>query len=91
MRFEQARQLVESMCRDSEVKDSGLALQGVLRDLNKLAQSTTANPLMVIDAFEIVDAIACGPEDSETAEDTAWRTYVRELAQEIFNQPKEIV
>jgi hypothetical protein len=84
MKFAQAVALVESMCKDSTIKDSSLALQEVLRDLTKLAQSNTASPLMVIDAFEICEAIANGPEDSTSAEDIAWRAHVRELAQEIF-------
>lgn len=84
MTFKQAVALVESMCKDSTIKDSSLALQEVLRDLTKLAQSNTASPLMVIDAFSIVEAIAHGPENEESDEDLAWRAHVRELAQEIF-------
>jgi hypothetical protein len=74
------------MCKDSTIKDSSLALQEALRDLTKLAQSTTANPLMVIDAFEIVSAIANGPEDSVSAEDIAWRAHVLEVAREVFGE-----
>ena len=84
MKFAQAHALVESMCKDSAIKDSGLALQEALRDLTRLSQSTTANPLIVLDAFEACEAIANGPEGSASAEDIAWRTYVQELAREIF-------
>ena len=63
--YQEALATAQSMYVDSTLKDSGLALQETLRDLTRLSQSTTAHPLVVIDAYEVCEAIAQGPDSEE--------------------------
>lgn len=62
MTYEQAGDICREMVEDSGIKDQGLAVNAVIRDLLRIAQNETS-PLTAVSAIEVLVALC--PEEWE--------------------------